>query len=30
VFYETEVDGTRLVDWISDILAGEDVPGIHG
>jgi hypothetical protein len=27
--YDTEVDGTRLIDWISDILAGDDVEDVH-
>lgn len=27
--YETEVGGTRLIDWISDVLAGEDVEDVH-
>ncbi|RBY84703.1 pectin acetylesterase-family hydrolase [Blastococcus sp. TF02A-26] len=27
--YETEVDGTRLIDWIADFLAGEDVGDVH-
>ncbi len=27
--YGTEVEGTVLVDWIADLLAGEDVPDVH-
>ncbi|WP_081866270.1 pectin acetylesterase-family hydrolase [Blastococcus sp. URHD0036] len=27
--YETEVDGTRLIDWLSDVLAGDDVEDVH-
>ena len=29
VLYGSEVEGTQLVDWISDFLAGEDVPDVH-
>lgn len=29
VLYGSEVEGTALVDWISDFLAGEDVPDVH-
>lgn len=28
--YETEAGGTRLIDWISDVLAGEDVADVRG
>jgi hypothetical protein len=27
-FYEMEVDGVRLVDWVTDVVAGEDVPDV--
>ena len=27
--YETEVDGTRLIDWIADVVAGGDVEDVH-
>jgi hypothetical protein len=27
--YEAEVGGTRLVDWIADVVAGEDVEDVH-
>jgi len=29
VLYDSEVGGTRLVDWIGDVLAGEDVPDVR-
>jgi hypothetical protein len=28
--YTDEVDGVRLIDWISDVLAGEDVADVQG
>lgn len=28
-FYEMEVDGVLLVDWLDDVLAGDDVDDIH-
>jgi hypothetical protein len=28
--YEIEVDGTRLVDWIGDVVDGADVADVHG
>jgi hypothetical protein len=27
-FYAMEVDGFRLVDWLTDVVAGEDVPDV--
>jgi hypothetical protein len=27
--YDAEVDGTTLVDWVSDFLDGQDVPDVH-
>ncbi len=27
--YEVEVGGTRLIDWIADVVAGEDVEDVH-
>ena len=27
--YETEVDGTLLIDWITDVVNGEDVEDVH-
>ena len=29
VLYGSEVEGTALVDWISEVLAGEDVPDVR-
>ena len=29
VLYGSEVEGTALIDWISDFLAGEDVPDVR-
>ncbi len=29
VLYGSEVEGTALIDWISDFVAGEDVPDVH-
>lgn len=28
--YTDEVDGTRLIDWIADVIAGEDVADVSG
>ena len=28
-FYTDEVDGTPLDDWVTDLVAGEDVPDVH-
>lgn len=28
-FYTDEVDGTSLRDWVTDLVAGEDVPDVH-
>jgi hypothetical protein len=28
-FYEMEVDGVRLVDWLTGVVAGEDVPDVR-
>ena len=28
-FYEIEVDGVRLVDWVADLIAGEDLADVH-
>jgi hypothetical protein len=28
-FYTMEVDGVSLVDWLTDLLAGADVPDVH-
>jgi hypothetical protein len=27
-FYEMEVDGVELSDWLTDVVAGEDVPDV--
>jgi hypothetical protein len=27
-FYETEVDGVRLRDWVADLVAGEEIPSV--
>jgi hypothetical protein len=29
VLYRSEVEGTELVDWIGDLIAGEDVPDVR-
>ena len=28
-FYAMENDGVRLVDWLTDVVAGEDVPDVR-